>query len=66
MNREQEMRKVIALNERDLNRAKEAFAKGDLCPDYAAHDIMDAAYLIEHNTKQLDAHLERKNKRKKA
>lgn len=65
MNHEQEIRKVIALNEREINQAKEDFENGKLCPDYAAHDIMDAAFLIEHNTKRLDAHLEKKHKQKK-
>ena len=65
MNTEQQLTKIINSDKRALERAKEQFENGELSPEYAAHDIMDAAYLIERNQKRLDAHLERKNKRAK-
>jgi len=65
MNTEQQLTKIIEADKRALERAKDQFENGDLSPEYAAKDIMDAVFLIDHNQKRLNAHLEKKHKQKK-
>lgn len=65
MNTEQKLTKIINADKRALDRVKDRFKNGDLSPEYAAHDIVDAVFLIQHNQRRLDAHLEKKHKQKK-
>jgi hypothetical protein len=63
MNTEQQLTQVINADKHALERVKDRFAKGDLSAENAAHDIIDTVFLIEHNQKRLDAHLEKKKKK---
>jgi hypothetical protein len=62
MTRQQEIEQIIAADRAFIERSKKMYLQGR-DEDITAYEIVDKVFLIEHNTKVLKKHLERKKKK---